>query len=102
MMNFPTLVLLSTVLTTVFHQARTEEVPVPVAVEEEPMAKLELHIDGIGKEMAMDMDMHEYDSTEATATDLPTLATATKSPVVVDEVQAKAVEPLPKKVVRAK
>merc|ERR1719187_2532920 len=50
----------------------------------------------------MDMDMHEYDNTEATATDLPTLATATKSPVVVDEVQAKDVEPLPKKVLRAK
>merc|ERR1719309_1036055 len=49
--------------------------------------------------MAMDMDMHEYDNTEATATDLPTLATVTKSPVVVDEVQAKdkEVEPLPKK-----
>jgi len=96
------MVLLSTVLTTVIQQARPEEVPVPVAVEEEPMAKLELHIDGIGKEMAMDMDMHEYDNTEATATDLPTLATVTKSPAVVEDVQAKKVEPLPKKVVRAK
>merc|ERR1719290_944521 len=50
--------------------------------------------------MAMDMDMHEYDNTEASATDLPTLATANKSPVVVEEVQAKEVEPLPEKVVR--
>ena len=101
MMNFPTMFLLSTVLTTVFQQARPEE-DVPVPVEEEPMAKLELHIDGIGKEMAMDMDMHEYDNTEASATDLPTPATVTKSPVVVEEVQAKEVEPLPEKVVRAK
>ena len=101
-MNFPTIVLLSTVLTTVFQQARPEEVPVPVAVEEEPMAKLELHIDGIGKEMAMDMDMHEYDNPEASATDLPPPATVTKSPVVVEEVQAKKDEPLPEKVVRAK
>merc|ERR1719290_928213 len=49
--------------------------------------------------MSMDMDMHEYDNTEASATDLPTLDTATKSPVVVDEVQAKDVEPKPEKVV---
>merc|ERR1719402_2051087 len=52
--------------------------------------------------MSMDMDMHQYDNTEATATDLPTLATVTKSPAVVEDVQAKKVEPLPKKVVRAK
>merc|ERR1719290_450928 len=49
--------------------------------------------------MSMDMDMHEYDNTEASATDLPTLDTATKSPVVVEKVQTNEVEPKPEKVV---
>ena len=93
-MNFPTLVLLATVLAAVFQQARPQE------ATEEPMAQLELHIDGIGKEMAMDMDMHEYASTDTAATDLPIPATDSRSPVVVEEI--KEVEPLPEKVVRAK
>merc|ERR1719187_1824768 len=49
----------------------------------------------------MDMDMHEYDNTEASATGPTSPATVTKSPVVVEEEQAKEVEPLPGKVVRA-
>merc|ERR1719412_1905271 len=52
--------------------------------------------------MAMDMDMHEYDSTEASATGPTSPPTGIRSPVVVEELQAKEVAPLPQRELQAK